>query len=137
MQSLTMNMCQQIINGVVQQGQQDGGKPIAIAICDQEGALVALLKMDGVPMRCVHFAQHKAYTAARMQTTTVAFFARLRQEQLDISYFCDAKLTPLPGGAPIMTAGGKVLGSVGISGRPSEEDQQLANMAARFFFDEQ
>lgn len=136
MQSLTMNMCRKIIEEVIRQVQQDGGKPVAIAICDQEGALIALQKMDGVPMRCIHFAQHKAYTAARMQTATASFFSRLRQEQLDISYFCDAKLTPLPGGAPIITADGTVLGSVGISGRPSEEDQQLADKAARFCFSE-
>ncbi|HWR44695.1 heme-binding protein [Sporomusa sp.] len=130
MQNLTMNMCQQMINWIVQKVKQDGGKPVAIAICDHDGSLIALLKMDDVPARSVHFARHKAYTAARMQTRTDAFLARLHQEQLDISYFCDTNLTPLPGGAPIVASDGTVLGSVGISGRPSEEDQQLANVAA-------
>ncbi|MDF2874536.1 MAG: hypothetical protein K0R22_1219 [Sporomusa sp.] len=129
-----MDMCQQVLNGIVQQVKQDGGKPVAIAICDQDGSLIALLKMDDVPARCVHFARHKAYTAARMQTRTAAFLARLHQEQLDISYFCDTNLTPLPGGAPILALDGTVLGSVGISGRPSEEDQQLADMAAELLY---
>ncbi|MDF2568815.1 MAG: hypothetical protein K0R55_419 [Sporomusa sp.] len=136
MHKLSMDRCQQILNGVVKKVKQDGGNPVAIVICDCAGAIVALLKMDGVPARCVHFAQHKAYTAARMQTSTDLFFARLRQEQLDISYFCDSNLTPLPGGAPIIAIDGTMLGSVGISGRPSEEDQQLANMAAGFSFND-
>ncbi len=131
MQKLTMAICQQIINRVVEKTAADGGRPVAVAVCDQEGFLVALLKMDGVPTRCVHFARHKAYTAARMQTRTDAFYDRLQQENLDISYFCDPVLTPLPGGAPIVTEDGTVIGSVGISGRPSSEDQQLAIMAAR------
>ncbi|HWR06520.1 heme-binding protein [Sporomusa sp.] len=134
MQKITMDMCQQVLNGIVQQVKQDGGKPVAIAICDQDGSLIALLKMDDVPARCVHFARHKAYTAARMQTRTAAFLARLYQEQLDISYFCDTNLTPLPGGAPILALDGTVLGSVGISGRPSEEDQHLADMAAELLY---
>ncbi|WP_371376171.1 heme-binding protein [Sporomusa aerivorans] len=134
MKKLTMELCRQIISGVVQKAAADGGKPVAVAVCDQEGFLVGLLKMDGIPTRCVHFARHKAYTAARMQTTTAAFQDRLLEENLDIHFFCDPDLTPLPGGAPIYAEDGSVIGSVGISGRPSAEDQQLAVRAARLEF---
>lgn len=134
MPKLTMRLCEQIINGVVNTAATDGGSPVAVVVCDQEGFLVGLMKMDGAPTRCVHFARHKAYTAARMQTTTAAFQDRLQQERLDISYFCDPDLTPLPGGAPIVAGDGTVIGSVGISGRPSIEDQQLAIKAARLEF---
>jgi glc operon protein GlcG len=130
MSYLTMDMCQEMINGIIISVKKDGGKSVAISICDQGGLVVALIKMDGVPSRCVHLAQHKAYTAARMQTTTEAFMARLSRENLNIAYFCDPKLTPCPGGVPIMTSDGSVIGAVGISGRTSEEDHNLANYAA-------
>lgn len=127
---LTMDMCRHITDSIVNQALRDGGKPVAVAICDYTGTLVSLVKMDGVPLRSVHFARHKAYTAARMQTRTADFLARLEQESLDIRFFCDQDLTPLPGGAPIMDAAGSVIGSVGVSGRASEEDQLLADAGA-------
>lgn len=125
-----MEMCQKMMNWIVSTVKEDGGKPVAISICDASGAVVALLKMDGVPARVVHLAQHKAYTAVRMQTTTDSFMARLEREKLDIAFFCDPKLTPFPGGAPIIASDGNVIGAVGISGRSSEEDQQLAGVIA-------
>lgn len=127
---LTMKQCRKITDWVTDITGKDGGQPVAVAICDGEGFLLSLVKMDGVPTKSVHFAQHKAYTAARMQTATDAFLARLQKENLDIQYFCDPKLAALPGGAPIYAPDGKLVGSVGISGRPSEEDQKLANTAA-------
>jgi len=127
---LTMKQCRQITDWVTDSTGKDGGQPVAVAICDGEGFLLSLVKMDGVPTKSVHFAQHKAYTAARMQTATDAFLARLQKENLDIQYFCDPNLAALPGGAPVYTPDGRVIGSVGISGRPSEEDQKLANAAA-------
>lgn len=127
---LTMDMCQQMIKSIVSTVQEDGGKPVAIAICDDSSSLVALLKMDNVAARVVHLAQHKAYTAVRMQVATASFMARIDSEKLDIAYFCDPKLTPFPGGAPIIDSEGRIIGGVGISGRSSEEDQYLASAIA-------
>ncbi|WP_312197707.1 GlcG/HbpS family heme-binding protein [Anaerospora hongkongensis] len=131
MTALTMKQCREITDWIIDTTGKDGGQPVAIAICDGEGFLLSLVKMDEVPTKSVHFAQHKAYTAARMQTATDAFLVRLQREQLDIQYFCDPKLAALPGGAPIYAPSGKLVGSVGISGRPSQEDQELANAAAQ------
>ena len=129
---LTMEMCQRITDIVVNTAMKDGGKPVAVAICDHTGTLVSLIKMDGTPLRSIHFARHKAYTAVRMQTRTADFLARLTQENLDIRFFCDPDLTPLPGGTPIIDGDGSVIGAVGISGRASQQDQDLADTAAVF-----
>jgi glc operon protein GlcG len=130
MDCLTMELCQAMTGKILGIVSQDGGKPIAICVCDHGGTVAGSVRMDGVPARSVHLAQHKAYTAMRMQTTTASFMARLEREKADIAFFCDPNLTPFPGGAPILSAGGEVIGAVGISGRSSEEDQHLADIAA-------
>lgn len=130
MEELGMERCRRIVDFVTTAAAADGGSPVAVAVCDREGFLVALQKMDGTPTRVAYLARRKAYTAARMQAATGDFHARLAREQLDIRWFCDERLTPLPGGAPIFGDGGRVIGSVGISGRPSADDQELANRAA-------
>jgi len=133
---LTMKECRKVTDWIIDTVSKDGGQPVAVAICDGEGFLLSLVKMDGVPTKSVHFAQHKAYTAARMQTATDAFLARLQKENLDIQYFCDPKLAALPGGAPVYAPDGRLVGAIGVSGLPSEADQQLANAAAaRVSFD--
>jgi uncharacterized protein GlcG (DUF336 family) len=67
-----------------------------------------------------------------MQARTGDFLARLKREHLDICYFCDPDLTPLPGATPLVNKDGDIIGSVGISGRPSEQDQSMADdVAAR------
>jgi uncharacterized protein GlcG (DUF336 family) len=130
MDTLSLATCRRLTDWVVDTASSDGGKPVAIAICDSAGFLIGLTTMDGVPVRSAHFAQHKAYTAARMQAASGDFGARIKREETDISYYCDPKLTGLPGGAPIVTADGRVIGAIGISGRPSDDDQRLANAAA-------
>lgn len=127
MDALRLADCRRLTDWVIDKVTSDGGKPVAIAICDGAGFLISLTMMDGVPVRSAHFAQHKAYTAARMQAASGAFGARIKQEETDIRFYCDPKLTGLPGGAPIVAEGGRV---IGVSGRPSEEDQKLADAAA-------
>lgn len=69
-------------------------------------------------------AQAKAYTAAVLETPTSALHARLQQEGLSLTDFCDGGLTSLAGGVPL-TLDGKTLGGLGVSGRKPVEDEAL------------
>lgn len=129
---LTTDMVYRVISEVLAEAKQDGGAPISIAICDRDGSLLGFIKMDGAAARTGHLAQRKAYTAARMQARTADFLTRIKRENLDIAFFCDPGLTPLPGASPLINKSGEIIGSVGISGRPSEQDQSMADdVAAR------
>jgi uncharacterized protein GlcG (DUF336 family) len=65
-----------------------------------------------------------------MGSNTDAFLERLRREDVPSTYFCDDKLTALPGGSVVTDCNGKVVGGVGISGLAPHEDQALANRVA-------
>ena len=103
-----------------------GGAPVCLAICGPTGAPAAFLRMDGAPERTIPIARGKAYTAARLGTTTQAFHDRLVREGLSVSDFCDPGFTALAGGVPVPGADGRCLGGVGVSGRKPEEDAELA-----------
>ena len=77
-------------------------------------------------MRSIQLSQGKAYTSARMGVDTDAFLQRLHANNIPASYFCDDKLTGLPGGCVIKGAGGDVTGAVGISGLTPDEDVAIA-----------
>lgn len=104
------------------------GKPICVAVCDERGLLLAFLRMDGAPARSVELSQNKAYSAARLGTTTAAFHARMLRENMPASYFCDARLTGMPGGSAVSGADGSVRGGVGISGLAPAQDQEIADL---------
>ncbi len=100
--------------------------PMCIAVCDRYGFLVAFASMDDAPVRSIQLSQGKAYTSARMGVDTDAFLERLHVNNIPASYFCDDKLTGLPGGCVLKGAGGGVIGAVGVSGLTPDEDVALA-----------
>jgi uncharacterized protein GlcG (DUF336 family) len=102
-------------------------RPICIAVVDDAGFPLGFLRQDGAPLRSIRISEGKAYSAARMGVTTLAFHQRLLRDQIDVGFFCDARLTALAGGAPLKSAAGTLVGAVGISGLTSAEDQELAD----------
>lgn len=124
---ITLAMAESLLAQAVEQSRIEFKRPICIAVTDKYGFLIAFARMDGVPIRTIEIAQGKAYTASRMGSNTDAFLERLRNENVSVAYFCDDKLTALPGGSVIKDNLGIVLGGVGISGLTPPEDQALAN----------
>ena len=55
MTALTMKQCREITDWIIDTTGKDGGQPVAIAICDGEGFLLSLVKMDEVPTKSVHY----------------------------------------------------------------------------------
>ena len=105
-------------------------RPICIALSDGTGFLLDFARMDGAPVRSIAISQGKAYTAARIGTTTTAFKAKLKEIDVPAAAFCDPALTSLPGGAVLRDATGAAIGAVGISGLAPAEDQDLADQIA-------
>ena len=73
-------------------------------------------------------ATRKAYTSARMGLDCGAYGDRLRESGSDIKDLGDPMYTGVGGGLCIRV-GGRVVGAIGVSGRSSEEDQELARAA--------
>jgi len=127
MDALTLTKANDLIRIAMEKAAADYGRPICVAVCDAAGFLVAFQRMEGAPLRSIAIAQGKAYSAARMQVSTDALLARLERENIPASYFCDDKITALPGGGVLKDAQGDIVGAAGISGLTSAEDQEIAD----------
>jgi glc operon protein GlcG len=130
MDALTLQKANDIIRIAMEKAAAEFSRPICVAICDGAGFLLAFGRMEGAPLRSIAISQGKAYSAARMQVTTDALLQRLERENIQASYFCDDKITPLPGGSPLKNMEGVIIGAVGISGLTSAEDQEIADYLA-------
>jgi len=130
MPALTLDLARTCVDHAIARAKQEYGRPICVSICDAAGFLIAFARMDGAPLRSVQISQSKAYTAVRMGVSTDAVLARLRKENIELSYFCDPLMTALPGGNPLKDAAGNLVGGIGVSGLTSAEDQTITEHVA-------
>jgi len=94
---------------------------VCIAILDDGGDLLHLVRMDGATPANAHIAVEKGRTAARTRRSTLTWQERIakRPELLQMP-----GVTPVQGGLPIMVEGACV-GGIGVSGVQSHEDEQI------------
>jgi glc operon protein GlcG len=119
----------QAVIAAVQQALEREGKGAAVAVVDSHGELLAFLRTDGCPLASINNAIHKAFTAARERRPSWEIGQAARKEGFPLTNFGDLRYTGWGGGVPIRNEG-QVMGAVGVSGLPEEEDMTLAEMAA-------
>ena len=108
---------------------EEDGRGAAVAVCDDHGELMALLRTDGCPLASINNAIHKAFTAARERKESREVGEASRQENFAMTNFGDLRYTGWGGGVPI-TVDGEVVGAVGLSGLPEEDDMKIARAGA-------
>jgi glc operon protein GlcG len=104
-------------------------KGAAVAVVDSQGELLAFVRTDGCKLPSVQIALNKAYTAAREQRPSRTVGEASREEGFPMTNFGDLRYTAWGGGVPILYQG-QLVGAVGVSGLPEEEDMLLAALGA-------
>ena len=108
------------------------GKSAVIAVADDHGELVGLLRVDGAPLPSIIIATNKAWTAARERKPSFELGRASRDPQkgFDMAYYGDPRYIGWGGGVPVVVAG-TVVGSIAVSGLSQEEDMELAGVAVK------
>jgi glc operon protein GlcG len=102
--------------------------PIALAIADEHGVPILLLRQDGAPARMLSRARAKAYTAANLGLDTVEFRDRhVKARRRTLNDWGDPQITTLQGGLTVRVDG-KVVGGVAMSGNTTLRDEALAHI---------
>ena len=117
------------IIAIIQQEVEKNGKGAAIAVADAHGELMAFVRTDGCPLASINIAINKAFTAARERKESRAVGTSSRQDGWPLTNYGDLRYVGWGGGAPIFYQG-QIVGGVGVSGLPEEEDMVLARMGA-------
>jgi glc operon protein GlcG len=107
------------------------GKVAVIAVGDDHGELVGLLRLDGAPLPSTTIAANKAWTAARegKPSRELGIASRDPKTGFDMAYYGDPRFVGWGGGVPVIV-NGTVVGSVAVSGLTQEEDAELAAIGA-------
>ena len=100
-----------------------------IAVSDNQGELIALLRTDWAPLPSIVIATNKAWTAAREAKPTyeIGQAARDLKTGFDMAYYGDGRYIGWGGGIPVMMEG-RVIGAIAVSGLTEQEDMELAKI---------
>jgi glc operon protein GlcG len=118
---LTLEDCKKISSAAEAEARRNNWN-VCIAILDDGGHLLHLARMDGATPANARIAIEKGRTAAETRRSTANWQERVakRTELLRMP-----GVTPVQGGVPIVVDG-TCVGSVGVSGVQSHEDEQIA-----------
>src|SRR6478672_4550812 len=118
--NISLAMAQTIANAAMEKCKEMGFK-VSVAVVDRAGLQIVMLRGDGAGLHTPEGADRKAYTARTYGSPSANFAKRVTT---DASYAPATQYTrvlALAGGLPIKV-GNEVIGAVGISGSPGQDD---------------
>jgi uncharacterized protein GlcG (DUF336 family) len=129
MANVTLAQASTIVDKALEHGRSLKLKPLTVAVLDAGGHLVALKREDNSSLLRPQIAGGKAWGVLGMGFGGREFARRAAAAPAFIGAIVAAsegRIVPVPGGVLIRDGGGAVIGSVGISGDVSEQDEACA-----------
>jgi uncharacterized protein GlcG (DUF336 family) len=129
MDRLTLRAASLIADTSLEKGRELGFAPLTVAVLDAGGQLKVLKRDDGASLLRPEIAMGKAWGVLGMGFGGRELARRAAKMQMFFGALSDlaaGKMVPVPGGVLIRSASGEILGSVGISGDASENDEICA-----------
>ena len=124
----TMAQVQAAMAAMLGKAMETPNEPVAMAIADSAGNLLAYQTMDNLRIFSRRHAIRKAYTSAIMGLDSGENARRLHGQGRSISEQGDAMLTHGQGGLVIIKDG-VILGGIGVGGYPSgQSDEDLSRI---------
>ena len=119
---------QAAMKAMIDKGMETPDEPIAMAIVDSAGNLLAYAAMDNLRVYSKRHCLRKAYTSAIMGQDSVAHAARLEGQGRGVGDLGDPNITYGQGGLVIMKDG-VILGGIGVGGYPSgQRDEDVSRV---------
>lgn len=104
-------------------------KPMAVAVTNQGGSVIAFKKQDDSSMLRFEMAFGKCYGALALGRSTSLVRLRAEQRPLFMDYLFKAsegKIFAEDGGMLVREKDGTLLGAIGVTGERPERDEELA-----------
>ena len=137
---ITLAQAQAAMSTMLKKAMEQPHRPVAMAIVDDTGILLAYQQMDGLRMFTRRHAIRKAYTAAITGMNSGAFGEFMKGRNLAVREIGgDLELTPGPGGVVVRLKRHtpkndeefhvNVMGGIGVGGYlTGKEDEELATL---------
>lgn len=124
--ALTLEVAKQIAAVAMQDAIKQKGQAV-IAVMDEGGHLMYLVRMDDAPLGSIDLAIGKARSVVMYQRPTAVFQKMMEEGQTNVLGI--SGLVPWGGGVPVMWQG-HLIGAIAVSGMTPEQDAAAATLAA-------
>lgn len=127
--SLPLAGAAKIVDAAIAIRVKEGLLPLAVAVIDAGGNLVAFKREDGCGVLRFDIAFGKAWAALGMGMPTRMIRDRMASRpafQGALAAASDGRFIPVPGGVLILDVAGQAIGAAGISGDASDKDEYCA-----------
>ncbi len=134
MTTLNLQNSISITDAVFSKSRELNTAPLTVAILDQGGKLISLLRQDGSSMLRPDIAIAKAWGAVALGKSSRAIGDDAQQRPAFVSALntlAQGNLIPVPGGVLIRNEREEVIGAIGISGDTSDVDELCAVAGVR------
>ncbi len=118
-----------IIEHTLAEQAKNNFKPMAVVVLGSAGTIRASESQDGTSLLRPKVAHGKAYGAIAIGLGSRALFERAKKEPFFIqavNSLSDGALVPVPGGVLVRNKDGDLIGSVGVTGDTSDNDELCA-----------
>ncbi len=126
---LTHDAARRILDAALAAARKQSMKPLAIAVVDARGALIAFGAEDGTSLKREAIARGKADGAIALGLPSRAI-GKMAVERphfvAAVTHAVGGSLVPVPGGVLIRDQAGALVGAVGVSGDTSDNDEIAA-----------
>jgi uncharacterized protein GlcG (DUF336 family) len=125
---LTLESASTIADKTLAKARASKFRPMCVAVLDDGGCLKVLKREDGASILRPQIAVGKAWGAIGMGESSRALGERLKERPAflgALSTMSEGKVVPVAGGVLIMS-GNEIIGSVGVTGGTSDEDEACA-----------
>lgn len=131
---LSLESASYIIDNALRIGRENELLPLAVAILDVGGNLLAFKREDGSGIMRADIAIGKAWGSLGMGISSRTIRNRLADRppfQSALATVSQGRFVPVPGGVLICNASDEVIGAIGISGDASDKDEFAAIEAVK------
>ncbi len=129
MTELTLAVAQKLLADTLAHCREHKFNPMSVVVLDAAGGVKAAASEDGVTFLRWRVAHGKAYGAVAlgMPSRRLNTMAQERPHFVNgLVALTDGQLIPVPGGVAIRDASRKIIGSIGVSGDTSDNDEAAA-----------
>ncbi len=142
MTTITLSQAETMIDAVFAEARRSNNKPMAVAVTDQGGSVIAFKKEDDSSMMRFEMAHGKCYASLAMGRSSSLVRYRAKERPVFMDYLfkaSDNKIFAEDGGMLVRNGEGALLGAIGVTGERPERDEELAVIgihSANFLTDE-
>jgi glc operon protein GlcG len=126
--AINLETAKKVVAGALAEARKNNW-PIAVAVVDNHGFLVAFEKMDNTQTGSVQVSIDKAVSSAMYRRSTKAFQDAVAGGGAGLRALNLRNASLVDGGFPIIV-GGKIIGGVGVSGVTADQDGAAAKAGA-------